>query len=310
MDLSEQDIPHMAARFKKVEVIINPAAGNNEPMLNLINDAFKDQPFDWDVSITKRNGDGARHAKNAVRRGCDLVVAYGGDGTLLDVVSGMVGAKVPLALLPGGTANALCDEMGVPQSTVEALKVVTDEHSKVRAIDVGKVGKRHFMLRIGSGLIGAYSTAVDRDLKDRYGLFAYFIGTVRAVAQPQVTHYRLQIDDQKIELDALAILITNGNSTGGGSGVNLSPYVKIDDGLLDVFALKGELSSLVGMVGNVVHIERLAQSADHWQGRTIKVSGSPKIAFYADGEEEAVGKTPITATLLPEAVNILVPAKK
>jgi diacylglycerol kinase (ATP) len=300
----------MASQFKNVEVIINPAAGNNEPMLNLINDAFKDEDFDWDVSITKRAGDGARHAKNAIRRGCDLVVVYGGDGTLLDAIDGMVGSNVPVAFLPGGTANALCDEMGVPQSTVEALKVIKDANSKIRAIDVGKVGKRHFMLRIGSGLIGAYSTSVDRDLKDRYGLFAYFIGTVRAVTQPKVNHYKLDIDGEKIELDALAILITNGNSTGGGSGVNLSPFVKIDDGKLDVFALKGELTSLVGMVGNVVHIEGLAKSADHWQGKTIKVSASPKIGFYADGEEEPIGKTPMTATLLPGALNVLVPAGK
>lgn len=300
----------MAAQFKKVEVIINPAAGNNEPMLNLINDAFKDESFDWDVSITKKAGDGARHAKDAIKRKCDLVVVYGGDGTLLDAIGGMVGSKVPVAFLPGGTANALCDEMGVPQATIEALKVITDANSKVRAVDVGRVGKRHFMLRIGSGLIGAYSTAVDRDLKDRYGLFAYFIGTVRAVAQPKLTHYKIEIDGEKIELDALAILITNGNSTGGGSGVNLSPFVKIDDGKLDVFALKGELGSLVGMVGNVVHIESLAQNADHWQGSTIKVSASPKIGFYADGEEESIGHTPMIATLLPGALNVLVPAGK
>jgi YegS/Rv2252/BmrU family lipid kinase len=245
-----------------------------------------------------------------VRRGCDLVVAYGGDGTLLDAIGGVVGSKIPIAFLPGGTANALCDEMGVPQSTVEALKVITNADSQIRAIDVGKVGRRHFMLRIGSGLVGAYSTAVDRDLKDRYGLFAYFIGTVRAVAQPKVNHYKLEIDGEKIELDALAVLITNGNSTGGGSGVNLSPYVKIDDGLLDVFALKGELSSVVGIVGNVTHIERLAQNADHWQGRTVKVSASPKASFYADGEEEPIGKTPMTATLMPQGVHVLVPAGK
>jgi len=300
----------MAAQFKNVEVIINPAAGNNEPMLNLINDAFKDQSFDWDVSITKKAGDGARHAKAALKRKCDLVVAYGGDGTLLDVISGMVGSSVPIALLPGGTANALCDEMGISQSTVEALKVITDAHSTTRAVDVGKVGKQYFMLRIGSGLIGAYSTAVDRDLKDRYGLFAYFIGTVRAVTQPQVNHYKLEIDGEKIELDALAILITNGNSTGGGSGVNLSPFVKIDDGKLDVFALKGELPSLMGLVGNVVHIEPLAKSADHWQGRTIKVSAAPRIGFYADGEEEPIGRTPMIATLLPGAVTVLVPGTK
>lgn len=296
--------------FKNIEVIINPAAGNNEPMLNLINDAFKDQDFDWDVSITKRSGDGARHAKAAIQRGCDLVVAYGGDGTLLDVIEGMLGSEVPVAFLPGGTANALCEEMGIAQSTVEALKIITDPESTIRAIDVGKVGDQHFMLRIGSGLIGSYSTAVDRDLKDRYGLFAYFIGTVRAVAQPTNTHYQLDIDGQMVELDALAILITNGNSTGGGAGVNLSPYVKIDDGLLDVFALKGELSSLVGMVGNVVHIERFAQAADHWQGRSVTVSATPEIGFYADGEEQTIATTPMTATLLPQAVKVLVPAAK
>ena len=87
--------------YKRIQVIINPAAGKNEPILNTLHDVFKDHDVDWDVNITKKAGDGARLAKAALDRGVDLVAAYGGDGTLLDVAEAMVNTGMPMAFLPG-----------------------------------------------------------------------------------------------------------------------------------------------------------------------------------------------------------------
>src|SRR5689334_16286997 len=126
--------------YKRIQVIINPAAGKNEPILNTLHDVFKDHDVDWDVNITKKAGDGARLAKAALDRGVDLVAAYGGDGTLLDVAEAMVNTGMPMAFLPGGTANAMVAEVGVPGTLAEAARVIVQPDSVLRAIDVGRIG--------------------------------------------------------------------------------------------------------------------------------------------------------------------------
>lgn len=155
------------ARFKNIEIIINPAAGNNEPILNTLHDVFKDYDLNWDVSITKRAGDGARLAKAALERGVDLVAAYGGDGTLLDVATGLFNRDVPMAFLPGGTANALVAEMALPSTLADAAKVIVHPQVVVREIDAGQVDDHYFLLRVGTGLVANFSTAVNREMKDK-----------------------------------------------------------------------------------------------------------------------------------------------
>ena len=72
----------MSVPFKRIHVVINPAAGKNEPILNTLNSVFRDYALKWDVSITQSNDEGQRQAREAVEGGADLVVAYGGDGTI------------------------------------------------------------------------------------------------------------------------------------------------------------------------------------------------------------------------------------
>src|SRR5215207_3942558 len=97
-----------------LRIIINPASGQDAPVLSVINRAFLTADVDWDVAITRKDGDGTRLAQQAVAEGVDMVGVYGGDGTVMDVGCGLVGSDVPLAILPGGTANVLSVEMGIP----------------------------------------------------------------------------------------------------------------------------------------------------------------------------------------------------
>ena len=91
--------------FKKLCVIINPAAGVDRPILGSINNAFKDTDVFWDVKITHKAGDAQRLAKEAVEEGFEVVAAHGGDGTVMEVAYGLFGSNVPLAIFPGGTIH-------------------------------------------------------------------------------------------------------------------------------------------------------------------------------------------------------------
>lgn len=84
----------MAPLYKRVQVIINPASGKDEPILNIINAAFADTGIEWDARVTHKFGDAARLAKEAAEAGVDLVTGYGGDGTQLEIANGPVTAKI------------------------------------------------------------------------------------------------------------------------------------------------------------------------------------------------------------------------
>ena len=84
---------------KRIQVIINPAAGQPQPVLHTLNQDFREAGVTWDVSITQEAGDGTRLARQALDQGADVVVACGGDGTVMEVANGLVGSDVPLGIL-------------------------------------------------------------------------------------------------------------------------------------------------------------------------------------------------------------------
>jgi diacylglycerol kinase (ATP) len=293
-------------QFKRMQIIINPAAGNNEPMLNILNDVLKNYDIAWDVSVTQAAGDGAVYARQAVEAGCDIVAAYGGDGTQLDVAEGLLNTDVPLAILPGGTANALADELSIPPLLENAAHLIGNGTGEIRAIDVGKTGDKHFLLRVGTGMVATFSENVTRELKDRFGIVAYIIGGINALTTPQYVNYKLTIDGALIETQGAACLITNGNAIGALK-IRLSEQVHINDGLLDVFILNNDLKTVVTMASRIVNLNDMAVSLQHWQGREIMLESDPPQGIYGDGEEVSFAETPSTTRVLPGALKVLMP---
>src|SRR4051794_21083613 len=97
--LVTQWVEHSARpKFGRVHIIINPASGQDRPVLAILNDVFHPSGIDWDVSVTKEAGDGRRYALEALDAGVDAIGVYGGDGTVNEVASALVGTQTPLAI--------------------------------------------------------------------------------------------------------------------------------------------------------------------------------------------------------------------
>ena len=174
------------APYRRMHVVINPASGKDEPILNVLNDVFHQHGVDWDVSITKKYGDAAAQAKAALADGVDLVVGYGGDGTQHEVANAVleaavaVGGPARMGILPGGTGNGFAREIGVPRTLRDATDVLcrSDQAARDRrgpAAEVGSVdvADRYFIQRLYIGIEPEEQTS--RELKDRYGVFAYAV---------------------------------------------------------------------------------------------------------------------------------------
>jgi diacylglycerol kinase (ATP) len=292
---------------KRVQVIINPTAGQDQPILGVLNRVFHEAGIAWDVSITNRAGDARRFARAAVDAGVDVVAAYGGDGTVMEVASGLIGSRVPLAIFPGGTANVLSLELGISSDLAEATALVCAEECASVLIDMGQLAKdQYFILRVGSGLEANMVEGADRDLKNRLGTLAYALSALQAIQNPTVSRYRLTIDGQSVESEGIACIICNSGNLGG-AGITVSSAVSVRDGLLDVFVLQqANLASLVSLTRDVLtQTEPTTAALQHWQGREITLVAEPNQTIQADGE--VLGQTPITATVIPGAVRVIVP---
>ena len=273
---------------KNVLVILNPSAGSKNPPLRLFNNLFHKANLEWDLVITKDRCDGICLAEKGIKDGADIIAAYGGDGTVMEVSGGLHGTDIPMAILPGGTGNILSIELGIPQNLEEACKLITQpEKSRVRAIDLGVTNDEKvpaFALRAGVGLEAAMLEGTDRELKERYGIFAYIMGASQALHKIKEARYSLVLDGEKVECSGLTCLIANAGYFGV-PGLVLDPKVKIDDGLLDVFVLrKMDLIQLFSLAATIVGGNELKDPALHWQVQSVSIESDPVQARQADGE--------------------------
>lgn len=304
---------------KRIQIIVNPAAGANTPVLATLNEVFRPLNIDWDVSVTKKVGDAREQAQLAVQQGANVVAAYGGDGTVTEVASGLLGSNVPLAILPGGTGNVTSIELGIPSDLGAACMLAAGNNSRVTTIDCGELDNHLFLLRLSVGLEAEMVENASREAKTRYGIFAYLWSALQNLRQPEVSQFHLTLDGKEVVTEGVTCIIANSGNLGL-SGVKLLPTVAIDDGLLDVIVLQqANLTALFEVMGNVLGLRETpllnattqpgnpdwSQSLQVWQAQEISVVTNPPRTVQADGE--IMGQRPIRCKVLPHALKVITP---
>ena len=293
--------------IKKVHVIINPVSGQPQPILPTINSVFHPADVEWDVSVTLKSGDATRAAQKAAADGVDLIAAYGGDGTVMEVASALIGSDTPMAILPGGTANVVSVELGIPKDLAKACQVIVDEKSQLRAIDIGTAEGRNFLHRVGIGLAAEKVKGATREMKDRYGTLAYSIAWFKSAKNPPTAKYQLVLDEKAYEVEGFTCIVANSGSMGA-PGFNMSKETSVSDGLLDVFVIhdSGFFSTLSAFAGSVTgRREPNPDTFHHWQAKNIRIETDPPLSTQGDGE--VWGETPISISVIPHAVEVIVP---
>ena len=287
--------------YKHVIVIINPASGQDEPILNTLNNVFRKYQVDWDVNITKKFGDATKFARQAAESGADLVAGYGGDGTQMEIASGLKGSNTPMAILPGGTGNAMAFALHIPRDLEQAVELIC-QSSHLRKIDLGQIGDRYFMLRVYTG--PEKDQVASREMKDKYGLLAYPMASMQIMRSMKVLPHTITIDGETMEAEAFICLIIN---TGVPGGVKFPDHPDIDpgDGLLDLIMLNKTLKSFREFASYRLDVGKAKAHVQHWRGREITVQIDPSQTVWIDGEEH--GKTPFTAKVVPSAIQIVAP---
>ena len=291
------------APYQKIHVIINPASGKDEPIINTLNDVFHQYGVDWTVSITKKYGDATEQATAAIANGVDLVVGYGGDGTQHEVANAVLssGGKALMGILPGGTGNGFAREMGIPKMLRPAVEVLCTS-TKIRNIDVAQVGDQHFIQRLYVGIEPEEQTS--REMKDRYGIFAYAISMARQRKNALQVTYRITIDGETYEFQAVKLYVVNSGMMG--TGLSITGKYAIDDGLLDAFVLDTvNTETISAAAARFLNLETEKSQKYYRQCREITIDTDPDQPVWSDGEY--LGRTPITVKVLPGVLSIVVP---
>ncbi len=302
------------APYARIHVVINPASGKDEPILNTLNDVFRRHGVDWDVSITKKYGDAAAQAKAALADGVDLVVGYGGDGTQHELANAVLeaadagGGPARMGILPGGTGNGFAREMGVPGTLREATEALCTS-ARVRSIDVGrlihvgeaKVPDRFFVQRLYVGVEPEEQTS--RELKDRYGVFAYAVNLAQRGPAKEVL-YRAEVDGERSEFQASRVYVVNSGMMG--TGLRITHGYAVDDGLLDAFAIDGHAhDTILAAASRFLDLHTASASRYVRQCRTLRLETTPDQPVWTDGEY--IGRTPISIEVARGALSVVVP---
>lgn len=294
------------APYKRIHVVINPASGKDESVLNVLNEVFQQYDgIDWTISVTKKFGDATEQAREAAENGADLVAGYGGDGTQHEIANGILGTTAVLGVLPGGTGNGFATEMATPKKLRPAAELLCTG-GQVRNIDVIKMDDIYFVQRLYVGIEPEEQTS--REDKNKYGTFAYVVNTFHRSRdkKPKEFQYNVVLDGQEFDFMASKLYVVNAAKAGTGISVtgNVS---KPDDGQFEVFILDTKnIKTLAAAAERVVHINSDTDSHFIRQGTEVTIDTDPDQPVWTDGEY--TGRTPISLKIVPGALKVLVPS--
>ena len=287
-----------------IPVIINPAAGRRAPVLAELNQVFRSAGVRWSVELTQSEGDGIRLARQLVEQGAEIVAVYGGDGTMSEVATGLADTGTAMAILPGGTGNVLTYEFGIPQDLMAAARLAVQKHD-IRIVDLGEVGDRKFLIRAGVGLEVAAIDRTTRELKDRFGLLAYGIGSLQALLETRPMDCLLELDGEIHETQGVVCTVANAGAWGW-PGLRLSPRIDIEDGLLDVFVFRRvDLKLIAQFISDNVGGTLSLGDLQHWQVKRVRIEVDPPQAVQVDGDQ--MGMTPVELRSRPQSLRVVVP---
>jgi YegS/Rv2252/BmrU family lipid kinase len=215
----------------RTKVIFNPRAhcGEAAGHLEQVKAQLGAAGINFELSLTEREGDADRLAREAVERGFDTVVACGGDGVAGETAGALVGSRAVFGLIPLGSGDDLAKSLGVSRDISRAAEAIRRRRS-VR-IDAGSVNGRHYFNSLGLGLDGEV-IAEKQKIRGLRDLKLYLLATFRALMRYRGQRFSLDFGSGKVWVEALLVEVMNGRSVGGG--YLLTPEARIDDGWLDI----------------------------------------------------------------------------
>ena len=243
-ELAERLFPDRTAK-KRMLVIVNPYATTvSDRLKHLVVYALQSR-YAVEAVDTESRDHATEICREAAAEGYDVVVAFGGDGTVNEAANGLVGSDTPLTVLPGGSTNVFCRTLGIPRDVVDAtehLLRIADEFQP-RRIDLGRANERHFVFASGIGLDASVVERVDRRprLKARAGEWYFTWAALSTFARRYLVHPpRVRVEAAGRTVEGVTAIIQNADpfTYFGSRPIRIAEGADLEGGTLSLAVLK------------------------------------------------------------------------
>lgn len=295
---------------RRAAIIYNPVArglSRHMPMLQRATALLAKQGIEAKLVGTTAPGSAGAQTRREIEAGCDLIVAAGGDGTINEVIEGMLHTAVPLAILPGGTANVLAREMRMPihigkaASQISALEPCRIAVGSLRLSDSPA---RCFVCMTGAGLDAEIVYRLNLDLKALAGKLAYYVSGFAQVLRP-VREFQVTVDGGKYE--ASFALVSRVRNYGGD--LEIARGASLLRGDFEIVLFRGTVSAryLGYLAGVATRQAHRMKGCTVLRGRSVTCLPANSDGIYVQVDGELAGKLPATIELIPDALTLLAP---
>ena len=294
----------------KVTVILNTHGGKlgTQAKEAVVKAGMQAAGLNYQLERTGYPDHGLELARQAALAGCSIVVAAGGDGTINEVVNGLVqaaeqGKPGTLGILPLGTANDLADMLELPRSITAACQRIAAGHT--RLIDLGIVNGRYFANNSAVGLEAEVTIEHDK-MRRIKGDIRYILAALKTITRSK--SWDMHLDWGTGIYEGPAVLVSVGNSARTGGSFYMTPQAKVDDGLLDfVYAVgmsRWQMLKLLPTSFSGKHVRH--PLVVYLTSRSLSITASPPIPIQADGEILDETAVEINYCIAPQKLRVIV----
>lgn len=288
--------------------IINPVAGrlrSRTALFDMIN-AFCKRGHSVTTAVTQRRSHGTELAAAAAAQGYDMVVCCGGDGTLNEVINGVMqgGCPIPVGYIPAGSTNDFAETLGLSVSPAKAAERIA-EGGKTVSLDIGRFNEDRYFSYIASfGAFAAASYEAPQELKNTIGHFAYILEGIRDIGD--IRSYRIHAEADGRTHNGNYIFCSVSNTSSIGGMVKLKPSIyDLSDGLFELLLIKNPTSviELNDIVFGLTNSNFSSNMFEFFKIRDIRFAMDRSIPWTLDGEK-AEGGPNIHIQTIPAAIKL------
>ncbi len=291
----------------KVKVIINPKAGQGRAARtwSQVEKTLIARGLDYEVAVTDAPGHAIELAQAASASGWPTVAAIGGDGTINEVIQGLVHSDTALTIIPGGTGNDLARSLGIPSQAQKAANLIWS--GSPRCIDVGVESNRSFASLASVGFAVDVIHHVNQTSSLLQGPLKILAGVWKTIRQLRTHPLVVTCDGVSQRVQSVGVFVLNTKYTGGG--LMMAPNADPTDGWLDVVVIREvsrwDLLTTLPRAYKGTHITHPA--VELFRCRTVSVVTDYPLPKMLDGD--LVGTTPLKASVAERALTVMVPSK-
>ncbi|MFB3139787.1 MAG: diacylglycerol kinase family protein [Candidatus Acidiferrales bacterium] len=293
-------------RFRNAALIYNPLSGRLRWKRQRDLDRATHLLDAYGIRIvripTTGAGSATALAREQVAAGRDLIIACGGDGTVNEVVNGMAGSRVPLALLPAGTGNVLAKELGLPWDIWRAAEYIPA--GEVRRIALGRAGERYFICMAGVGVDANIVYRLSVKTKLSLGMLAYWIESFRQLLEYEFPLFSVRVEGQSFQ--AALLIVSRTKNYGGPVQLTRRADLFSDEFEVCLFQRRNRFLYLLYFLALQAGLLERFRDVRFLRTRRVEAQpGNQRIQVQVDGE--LAGVLPMDFVIVPEALSLLVP---